>query len=182
MGIRKTLIGLGSCLALSLILIHASGVGQSQSASTVPVAAGVALNDYGCVGSCTAEYEIRHVKAILAANPDLIGTKDIRITCKVSRTFWGTEYFQDINDEVDVSKWSSSKITQDFVDAHFLALDGFQTGLSFKRDDVVGIVGTLKWEKLGSKRYKVLTLYRPTVYRVNDHINLGLLPPAQYLG
>ena len=182
MGFKKTLIGLGSCLALSLILIRASFAGQSQSASPIPVAAQIVRNDYGCAGNCTAEYEIRHVKSILAATPSAIGTKDVRILCKASRVFGGVQYFQDIDDPVDVSGWSSSQVNQSFVDGHFLSIDGFQNGFSFKTGDTVGIVGTLTWEKLGTKGYKVLTLYAPTFYRVNDKLNLGLLPPPQYLG
>ena len=142
------------------------------------------FNEYGCVANCTAEYEIRHVKSILAERPDLEGTMDVRIICRASRSFWGVNLFQDLDDPADYSTWSMSQMTQEEADGHLMAFDGLENsfkGCRYKAGDLVCAFGEVRYAKVGTKGRRLLTLRNPTVYRVNDAMDLGLLPPAVYL-
>ena len=144
----------------------------------------ITLNEYGCVHGCTAEYEIRHAKGLVKANPSLDGTPNVRIVAKVARSAFGVTYLQDVNDPEDFTKWSLSKITADVVDDHFMAFDGMENGFKgyrYKIGDVVSVFGTVTFTKLGSRNYNTFTMYQPTIYRVNEKEDLSILPPAQYL-
>lgn len=148
------------------------------------VQGGMALNEYGCAHNCTAEYEIRHAKALVKADPSLDGTPNVRIVAKVARSAFGVTYLQDVNDPEDFTKWSLSKITADVVDDHFMAFDGMENGFKgyrYKIGDVVSVFGTVTFAKLGSRNYNTFTMYQPTIYRVNEKEDLSILPPAQYL-
>lgn len=150
----------------------------------IPATGEITLNEYGCVHGCTAEYEIRHAKALVKADPSLDGTPNVRIVAKVARSAFGVTYLQDVNDPEDFTKWSLSKITADIVDDHFMAFDGMENGFKgyrYKIGDVVSVFGTVTFTKLGSRNYTTFTLYQPTIYRVNEKEDLSILPPAQYL-
>ena len=168
---------MAGCVALAAAYVAGQG-------TLTTVQGEMALNEYGCVHNCTAEYEIRHAKALVRANPSLDGTPNIRIVAKVARSAFGVTYLQDINDPEDFTTWNLSKITADVVDDHFMAFDGMENGFKgyrYKIGDVVSVFGTVTFTKLGSRNYTTFTMYQPTIYRVNDKEDLGLLPPAQYL-
>ena len=131
------------------------------------------INEYGCKGNCTGEYEIRHVKSILQTNPEMNDIKNVRLLVKYAANYNGYQWYQDV---LDVDKYNIFNIDANVT--QLAAVSGITNGFDsskFIKGDIIGIVGTVNL--IGAKLQITEAIY----YKWNSKEDLKLLPPVTYL-
>ena len=160
--------------ATAAVVVACSVVSIIATRGGFPVIAANQTNEYGCVSGCTGEYYPSHLKELLASNPSLNGSKNVRIKCEYVKDV----YFKDVGATVT---------TQVSSDNNALALDVTFTWWNEKdvdlrsliqEGDTVCLFGTVSYEIYGVRR---LVVRDPIIYGVNDKVDTSLLPPVNYL-
>lgn len=136
-------------------------------------------NEYGCVGDCTGEYEIRHVKQILQEHPELNGSQNVRFKVKVSKMADGLQWFQDVNDPMEFKKIKD--VTNEARTGQLAtSTSGIVQGLSgYVQGDVISFAGAVYWSKVYGNY--TLDIHNLSIYRINEKEDLNYLPPVNYL-
>lgn len=145
------------------------------------VFADIQKNEYGCAHDCTGEYYVSHISNILAANPELNGTANVRVICKVSNI---SGWMQDIDDNNVYTSVNDSNFTTAWCHKMLLQVSGVSyKAFNYKKGDTIAFYGTVNYNKKGENHYKYATVVMEniTVYKVNGQEDLSLLPDVVYL-
>ena len=140
------------------------------------------VNEYGCAANCTGEYYPSHLSQLVKANAKLNGVENVRVIAKASAvsTDKAHTFFQD----VDYNKTITSLSKDYFISNRLIRVVGTKSGLTdYTTDDIVAFYGEIKTEevKFGNWSATVVEIKNPTIYKVNDQVNLDLLKPVVYL-
>lgn len=168
-------------IAAMAIMASTTATVVANNSNFAKVFAGIQKNEYGCEHDCTGEYYVSHLSSILAANPELNGTANVRVICKVSNI---GSWMQDIDDNNVYTSINDSNFTTAWCHKMLLQVSGVNyKAFNYKKGDTIAFYGTVTYNKKGENHYKYATVVMEniTVYKVNGQEDLSLLPDVVYL-
>lgn len=160
---------LASCAALTTVF----GMREALNAT-----ASVAVNEYGCAGNCTAEYQIDHVYRLFENKPSGYLVDGVRFKVRFAVDCAQNRWFQDVGDP---NAYVNSKAVKAGLGS-LLMVNGREQGLTrFKAGDEVSFFATVSKAKDPWGVAKVLYAENPVYYRVNGNEDLSLLETPTYI-